>query len=148
VLCGEESSDSSTGQVPPGIAEWLDVPQVTYANEIVVKGDSLEAKRSITGGEETVRVPLPALASVEYGVNDPRFPDFKAKRRAESEWDATVWDHEDLDLEESVLGLEGSYTEVVRLEAVEAPDRLGEWIDGDPETQGKRLAEIVGDELG
>ena len=26
ILCGEESSDGATGQVPQGIAEWLDLP--------------------------------------------------------------------------------------------------------------------------
>ena len=143
VLCGEESSDSSTGQVPPGIAEWLDVAQVTYVNEAAVEDGMLRATRTITGGEETVRVPLPAVASVEYGVNSPRFLDFSVKQQASAEWDPTIWDHEDLDLDESVLGLEGSYTEVAGLESVEAPDRLGEWVEGDAEEQGERLAEIL-----
>ncbi|MFB6267955.1 MAG: electron transfer flavoprotein subunit alpha [Halodesulfurarchaeum sp.] len=148
VLCGEESSDSSTGQVPPGIAEWLEVPQVTYVNEVAIEDGHLRATRTITGGEETVRIPIPAVASVEYGVNDPRFPDFKAKRRAKKEWDATVWDHEDLDIDPSVLGLEGSYTEVAGLESVEAPDRLGEWVEGDPEEQAAELAQVLEDTLG
>jgi len=147
VLCGEESSDSSTGQVPPGIAEWLDVPQVTYVNEIALADGHLEATRTITGGEERVRIPLPALASVEYGVNDPRFPDFKAKRKAKKEWDPTMWDHDDLDLDESVLGLEGSYTEVAGLESVQAPDRLGEWVEGAASEQGRELAEIIDETL-
>ncbi|MBI4494917.1 MAG: electron transfer flavoprotein subunit beta/FixA family protein, partial [Chloroflexi bacterium] len=31
VLCGEESSDGATGQVPAGLAEWLGAAQATYA---------------------------------------------------------------------------------------------------------------------
>jgi len=31
ILCGEESSDGATAQVPPGIAEWLNTSQITYA---------------------------------------------------------------------------------------------------------------------
>ena len=39
ILCGEESSDASTGQVPPGIAEWLNIPQVTYATQLEITGN-------------------------------------------------------------------------------------------------------------
>ncbi|MEF8774018.1 MAG: electron transfer flavoprotein subunit beta/FixA family protein [Halobacteriales archaeon] len=150
VLCGEESSDSSTGQVPPGIAEWLDAAQVTYVSEAELDDghDNVRATRTVGGGEETVRVPLPAVVSVEYGVNDPRFPDFKRKRWADDEWEPTVWNQDDLELPESAVGLEGSYTEVTTLESVESPDRLGEWVEGDPDEQAGELADIVRDELG
>jgi electron transfer flavoprotein beta subunit len=39
ILCGEESSDGATGQVPPGMAEWLDIPQITYATTDVTLDD-------------------------------------------------------------------------------------------------------------
>ena len=148
VLCGEESSDSSTGQVPPGIAAWLDAAQVTYVSEASVEDGSLLATRSVSGGHEVVRVPLPAVISVEYGVNDPRFPDFKRKRWAASEWELTTWDHEDLGLGEAEIGLPGSRTEVVRLEAVEAPDRRGEWLEGDAAEQAAAIADVVRTTLG
>ncbi|MDX1744665.1 MAG: electron transfer flavoprotein subunit beta/FixA family protein [Halobacteriales archaeon] len=145
VLCGEESSDSSTGQVPPGIAAWLDAAQVTYVSEAELTDGSLVATRTVSGGHERVRVPLPAVVSVEYGVNDPRFPDFKRKRWAASEWDLTIWDHEDLGLSETEVGLAGSKTEVVSLEAVDAPDRLGEWVDGDAAEQAGKLSAVITD---
>lgn len=147
VLCGEESSDSSTGQVPPGIAEWLDAAQVTAVGEAELEDGRLRARRTKGGGEETVRVSLPAVASVEYGVNDPRFPDFKRKRWADNEWELTVYDADDLDLPESELGLDGSYTEVVDLEAIEGPDRRQEWIDAEPAEQAAELASVLGDRL-
>jgi Electron transfer flavoprotein, beta subunit len=34
VITGEESEDGSTGQVPPGIAEWLGIPAVTYVSQL------------------------------------------------------------------------------------------------------------------
>ena len=146
-LCGEESSDSSTGQVPPGIAEWLDWNQVTYINDGEVEDGHFQATRTISGGEETVRVPLPAVASVEYGVNEPRFPDFKRTRWAENEWDLTIYDGDDLDLPEGELGLEGSYTEVADLEAVEGPDRKQEWIEGEADEQASEIAAVLEDAL-
>ena len=143
VLCGEESSDSSTGQVPPGIAEWLGANQVTYVNDAELADGHLRASRTVGGGDETVSVPLPAVASVEYGVNDPRFPDFKRKRWAENEWELTIYAAEDLDLPESELGLEGSYTEVASLESMEGPDRRQEWLDGDSAEQAAAIASIL-----
>lgn len=148
VLCGEESADSSTGQVPPGVAEWLDATQVTYASEVDIEDGHVTATRTIGGGHETVRVPTPAVVSVEYGVNDPRFPDFKRKRWAKSEWELTTWDHEALDLDPETIGLEGSFTEVVSLESVETPERRGEWIEGDADEQADRLAEVIRDVTG
>lgn len=143
VLCGEESSDSSTGQVPPGIAEWLDAAQITYVNDAELSNGVITATRTVSGGEETVRVPLPAVVSVEYGVNDPRFPDFKRKRWADSEWELTIYDANDLDLPESAIGMEGSYTEVVELESMEGTDRRQEWIEGDVDSKAATLAELL-----
>jgi electron transfer flavoprotein beta subunit len=34
IICGEESSDGATGQVPPGLAEWLDIAQLTLLSEL------------------------------------------------------------------------------------------------------------------
>lgn len=109
--------------------------------------DGVEATRAVGGGHETVRVPTPAVVSVEYGVNEPRFPDFKRKRWASKEWELTVWDSEDLELPEEVLGLDGSLTEVVELESVETPDRLGEWVEGSAEEQAFELADVIKAEL-
>ena len=36
IFCGEESSDGATGQVPAGLAEWLDIPQLTLLTEIEI----------------------------------------------------------------------------------------------------------------
>ena len=62
VLCGEESSDGATGQVPPGIAEWLDVPQVTYATHIqtLPRKRLIRGRRELRGGYE-VRGGAPAV---------------------------------------------------------------------------------------
>lgn len=148
VMCGEESSDSSTGQVPPGIAEWLGYNQITYVHHLSVEQSHVEGMRTISGGEETVRIPLPAVLSVEYGANDPRFPDFKRKRWADTEWEPTIWDAEALGLPEDAVGLEGSHTEVTELESIGSPDRLGEWIEGDPDEQAAAIADVIERSIG
>lgn len=147
LLCGEESSDSSTGQVPPGIAEWLDRPQVTYVEDATYEGDAVTATRTSTAGEETVRVPTPAVISVAYGINEPRFPDFKRKKWADTEWGPVIWDAEALDLPADEVGQAGSRTDVVSLESIDAPDRRREFLGGDPADQAVAIAEVLSEEL-
>ncbi len=73
LLCGEETTDASTGHVGPGIAGHLDLPQITYASEVRVEDPTIVAKvdtvklppragRIFSGEpEETVRKLLDAL---------------------------------------------------------------------------------------
>ncbi|MFQ5763138.1 MAG: electron transfer flavoprotein subunit beta/FixA family protein [Candidatus Bathyarchaeia archaeon] len=147
VVCGEESSDASTGQVPAGIAEWLNCAQITFASEVELTSEGrLKGKRSIRGGYEVISVPLPAVVSVEFGVNTPRFPDFRRKRWADKEFKVKVLTARDLELDESLTGKRGSRTVVKELIEVRPPSRKKEFIKGDPEEKARqlmdRLAEV------
>jgi electron transfer flavoprotein beta subunit len=139
ILCGEESSDASTGQVPPGIAEWLDVPQVTYVTELDISGNVARAKRTTKGGYEIVETPMPFLASVELGCNSPRFPDFRRKRWADREFKLTVWTAADLGVDANKIGVKGSQTIVERLEELPKPSRKAQRITGSPEEEARQI---------
>lgn len=133
VLCGEESSDASTGQVPPGIAEWLGIPQITYVTQLEATGNSVQAKRTIKGGYEVVECTLPLLASVELGCNSPRFPDFRRKKWAEKEFKLTVWSAAELGADATKIGLSGSHTIVQELIELPKPTRKMQRINGSTE---------------
>ncbi len=45
VLCGRQAIDGDTAQVGPQIAEKLDLPQVTYAANIQLEGDTVTVRR-------------------------------------------------------------------------------------------------------
>lgn len=144
VLCGEESSDASTGQVPPGIAEWLDCPQITYVAELSLLEDGrLRGRRTIHGGHEVVAAPLPVVASVELGVNSPRFPDFRRKRWADREFELTIWDATTIGAEPMLIGSEGSRSVVSDLIEKERPERMREPINGTVEEKAQQLFEII-----
>jgi len=143
ILCGEASSDGSTEQVPASIAEWLGVPRVTYAIDVDVRDSKLVSKRSIQGGYEIVETGLPALVSVELGSNSPRFPDFRRKRWAESEYRSTVWGIADLGFDPVEVGLQGSLTSVEELRKMASPARKGELVNGTPHEVAARLAQII-----
>jgi electron transfer flavoprotein beta subunit len=143
ILCGEASSDGSTEQVPASIAEWLGIPRVTYAIDVEVKDSKLVSKRSVQGGYEIVEAALPALVSIELGCNAPRFPDFRRKRWAETEYKSTVWGLTDLGFSPGEVGLQGSLTSVEELRMMASPTRKAEAVNGTPSEVAAKLVRII-----
>ncbi len=143
VLCGESSSDGSTEQVPASIAEWLGITRISYVNDVKVEAGRVTAKRSIRGGYEVVEAGTPVLASVELGCNTPRFPNFRRKKWAETEFKPTTWSIKDLDLAPNQVGLEGSLTEVTGLNKMRVPTRLNRKIEGSDDEVARELARLL-----
>ena len=112
ILCGEESADGATGQVPPGLAEWLDLSQVTLATALSVdpKKRIAQVRREIKGGYEIQEVSLPTVISVKTASNEPRFIDFNRKDWAFEGAEVAIWSHDDVDVENGYFGLTGSPT--------------------------------------
>jgi electron transfer flavoprotein beta subunit len=141
VLCGEESSDGATGQVPAGIAEWLGAAQITYAMQLSLREDGcLVGEREIRGGHEVIAVPLPAVVSVKLGVNEPRFMDMERRRNPEA---VTVWSALDLGVDTAWLGFEGSPTVVGAVWQAKSPERQRQFLDGTPQEKAHLLAERI-----
>ena len=141
IFCGEESSDGATAQVPPGIAEWLDLPQVTYAAAVSLVGEPplLRAQREIRGGHEVLRTSLPAVISVRLRANEPRFLD-----PARLEWaratPVTVWNAAEIGADPTMLGTAGSPTTVAGIREAPKRERRRERLAGSPEQQAQALA--------
>lgn len=77
VICGTESTDGYSGVVPQMIAELLDVPALTYANQVEAADGKVTIHRQTATGYDVVEASLPALVSVTAGVVEPRYPTFK-----------------------------------------------------------------------
>ena len=75
VLCGRQAIDGDTAQVGPQIAEKLDLPQVTYVENLVsLDGKTMIAKRNLGNGWQEVKSELPVLLTVLDTANEPRVP--------------------------------------------------------------------------
>ncbi len=79
IFAGRQAIDGDTAQVGPQTAEKLNIPQITYAEEILEITDScVRIKKKIDGGYEILESKLPVLVTV---LKDACFPrPFKAKR--------------------------------------------------------------------
>ena len=72
-LCGRQAIDGDTAQVGPQLAEKLDLPQITYVEQVLaVEEGRARVRNLIEGGYEVAEVPLPALFTVLSSANTPR----------------------------------------------------------------------------
>ncbi|RKX95184.1 MAG: electron transfer flavoprotein beta subunit/FixA family protein [Spirochaetes bacterium] len=73
VFCGRQAIDGDTAQVGPQTAEKLDIPQLTYVEEIRELTDKkIVVRKSLDNGSEVVEAPIPALLTVTSNANEPR----------------------------------------------------------------------------
>ena len=85
VLLGKQAIDGDNSQTAQMLAALWDRPQATFASKLTLSGDIATVVREVDAGLETIEVDLPAVASVDLRLNEPRFvklPDImKAKRK-------------------------------------------------------------------
>jgi electron transfer flavoprotein beta subunit len=77
ILCGKEALDENGGQVGAYVADLLGLPHVSCVVKLDLFPDQRKARihRALgKGDKEVVRSDLPALISVEKGMNEPRYP--------------------------------------------------------------------------
>ncbi len=147
ILCGEESSDGATGQVPSGLAEWLDIGQLTLLSDVDIDRARSVARgrREIRGGYEILEVPLPVVASIKTASNEPRFMDYRLKPWAFDVGRVTVWTKTDVQADEAYIGIPGSPTTVSELTQAPTRERKREFLSGTPDDIAQRLAELLHD---
>ncbi len=145
VLCGVESSDGATGQVPAGIAEWLGWAQLTMLNRVTLDPErrTVRGRREIKGGHEVLEVPLPAVLSVETASNEPRFMDYRIKPWAFAPEQVTVWDAAALEADPELIGIPGSPTVVGGLAQAPSRERKRIPVTGTPQEQARQLTELL-----
>ncbi len=135
IICGMQSVDGDTAQVPPQIAEELSLPCIAYVTGAEYRDNRFEFVRIISGGSEVVAAKkLPAVITVakyEY----PLFATFCGSRRA-GKAEIVRWDSDDI--KATYTGVKGSKTSVIRVFPPGKGTRKCERI-GDVKT----LAEVI-----
>lgn len=83
VLCGDCTSDWSSGIVGPALAQHLDLPQVTTVTQLKLRQEQNLATLQLTrklehGYRELLEAELPLLLTVTGDLNEPRYPSLPA----------------------------------------------------------------------
>jgi electron transfer flavoprotein beta subunit len=78
ILCGEASIDMFSGQMGPRIAGLLNIPQITYAQTIILEHNKVTSEKNLEEKAVTIESPLPVLITVTKESNQPRLPSLMA----------------------------------------------------------------------
>ena len=114
VITGRQAIDGDTAQVGPQIAENLNIPQVSYAEEVSIAGDVVTVKRQFEDRYHIIDVKTPCLLTALAELAEPRYMHAGLIIDA-YEKDITVMGFEDLkdSINPDHIGLMGSPTRVV-----------------------------------
>ena len=75
IVCGQFAVDGDTAQTGPNIANFLDIPQVTYVKDIInADNKMLILTREMEDGIETVSVGFPSLVCILQQNYEPKRP--------------------------------------------------------------------------
>jgi electron transfer flavoprotein beta subunit len=148
VLCGVQSSDAGSGATGIALAGILDLPHtaVVRALDLRVSERELFVDRELEGGVvEEVRLPVPALVTVQTGTNEPRYATLRAIKQASAK-PLELLRLEDVGLSaEDLEAARGSRTVSLSL-----PPKEGngpQLLEGDATAIATRIAAILQDAL-
>jgi len=142
VLTGVQASDDGYAIVGPALAELLGIPHVTLAKKIEFKNGFVRVNRELEGGlGEIVEVKLPAVISVQTGINEPRYVSVMGIRKA-AQKEIKVLKLADIGLSENEVGVAGSWIKTEELYMPPA-EKQAEYIKGNPEEVASKLVEII-----
>ncbi|PLX40044.1 MAG: electron transfer flavoprotein subunit beta [Deltaproteobacteria bacterium] len=137
ILCGAQSSDYGYGMGGPLLAEALGINSVALVNKMKVEGSKVLVTRELEGGwGEEVEVNLPAVISIQTGINEPRYVSILGIKKARKK-PIDVLDGAGVD-----LSSEGGKLVV---ESLQAPP-LGEgaeFLEGSPEEVAERCLALL-----
>lgn len=121
LLCGMQSTDAITGEVPGYLAELLGVPGLTYVRKLDSNANTINAQRETDTGYLEIAVETPALISVTKAINEPRYPSLKGIMGAKKK-EIKVLSLSDLELTRAV-GTDGAKTELLDLSSPPAREK-------------------------
>lgn len=139
IFAGEETSDSSTGHVGPGVAEFLGIEQITYVQSVDYIDGRVVGERELEDGIEIVEAPTPVLITVLINSNIPRNQSLRRKIDALKKGIET-WTLKDLGLPAEWVGLKGSPTVVRGMKTIKEKERAAKRITLD--NIGEMVAEL------
>ncbi len=137
VLCGVQSSDSVQAATGTALAELLGLARVAVVTKVELADGRAAVNRELEGGlVDIVDVDLPALLTIQTGINQPRYANLRAIKQAEQQEVAIV---------EPAGGGEPAY----RVRGMFSPPRGegAEILSGGPAEIARRIADLVQERL-
>jgi electron transfer flavoprotein beta subunit len=142
ILAGVQSDDLGTGMTGVMLAEFLSFAHATVVIGVEAHPDAktLQVKRELEGGmNETVELAMPAVLTVQFGINQPRYASLKGIMAAKKK-ELKTWSASDLGLADNQVGRAGAMYDVKEVFVPERKSRV-EILTGSAEEAAARLVE-------
>ena len=145
ILTGCIATDDGGSQIGPALAALLNIPSAAYVNKIeIIDNVKLKVDRELEGGIlEKKELHLPALLTIQTGINTPRYPSIIGIKRAAAKpldvFDATKLGI-DIKAIESLTILERMYMPKIEAKA--------QFITGSDDEISLKLATLVKEKAG
>jgi electron transfer flavoprotein beta subunit len=143
ILSGVQAGDDANGATGVALAEALDYEWAAVVNALDLDADAGVASvhRELEGGiEELTDVQLPAVLTIQTGINEPRYASLRGIRQAQSK-PLDVESLDELGLDESALDSALERTSMYEPES----ESDAELWEGDAEETAGKLADFLRD---
>ncbi|MFQ6614119.1 MAG: electron transfer flavoprotein subunit beta/FixA family protein [Fidelibacterota bacterium] len=140
LFSGLQSNDLSQGQTGWLIGEMLGMNTATLVIATEIQDGAIRVKRELEGRWfQWVTVPLPAVLTIQSGINQPRYPSLKGIMGAKRK-------------EIKVIPKEELLSDSARLQSfgqvyIQKKDKRTEMIEGEPAAIVQRLVEVFRNEI-
>ena len=142
LLFGRQAIDGDTAQVGPQTAELLNIPQITYAQKIVVDGNKVRVERQMEEGYEILECSLPCLITCISEINKIEYPSLNEIKKAYRNKGVKVWSAKDINAEPGKIGLLSSPTSVKKSFTPQAKGQ-GQILKGNPKEIAKNVIKML-----
>ncbi len=147
VLTGTQAEDDGYGQVGVALAALLGVSHASLVNHLEVHDKKIKVHRELEGGlEEVLEIDLPAVVTVQTGLNEPRYVSIMGIRKVAKKEIKTL-NVSDLHLKAEEVGLSGSD---IRLDKMSLPPvgQGAQMLEGKIEEIAVKVLDILKDKGG
>jgi len=142
VLAGAQAGDHGFAMVGPVLAGYLGWPHATLVTSVTVEGAKIAVTRELEGGlEEMLRLELPAVLTIQTGINEPRYVSIMGIRKVRSK-EIPVLDLAAVGLSVGEVGANANLIKELSL-AVPPAGKEAEMIKGSPAEVARRILDIV-----
>ncbi len=142
ILTGAQAGDDGNVVVGTILAELLGIPHATMVKKIELNGKVAKVNRELEGGlEEIVELKLPAVLTIQTGINEPRYVSIMGTRKAMKK-EIRILGLAEVGLSENEVGEAGSWIKVKKM-YLPPVEKQAEFLKGSPEEIAVKLAEIL-----
>ncbi len=142
VLTGCMANDDWHMATGVALAEELGVNHASMVNKVELLDGKVKVNRELEGGlMEVVELELPAVLTIQTGINEPRYAPIRGIRQAQKK-ELNVVNLDDLGMDPGSVSADASQVVLEKLYIPEV-ESTAEFIEGEPEEKAEKLASIL-----